>query len=258
MANTLGHIYTIPSLELTLARLEKTVASQVAPSASGYVVSVGSLPWQRVITMPEALGGVYWIGLENGDGITQAQGWIRIAADDAGPYVAEQSLQVIQNQVAIEALQASVDAIAADLQLVQDKTDLIGSGTATINRVVSDQGQITDPIVIGDDYLATHDRAFQWTVDPLPGVSVGSATCKFGGHNPTEGSWNIDGTVSAVTVSGETKWQLSFDMTKAVSGTLGEGVYDWSVEVRDGSSNEVTRVRNANHDYRVAAVAKQT
>lgn len=250
MANTIILINTPDTTGLTLIRLTAVGAGQPQPNASGYAPVSTSNGWEYQITASEALVGFYRLQVENGAGATVAQGFVNIEADDAGPYVADESLSVIRTEARIKTLlQNAID--------IQAKTDLIGSGSATLSQPVSSAGQIVSPIIIGDDYLAALGRAFEWTVDPLPGVVVGDASCKFGGSNGDD-SWLITGTVSEVTVNSETKWKLSFDMTKAVSGDLGAGVYDWSVELLDGSNNEVTRVRNANNDYRAVAVDKQT
>lgn len=162
---------------------------------------------------------------------------------------------VIGDDVARQTL-AQINTDPTQIAL-QQKVGLIGTGTVNLRSAVDPVGQIKDPIVIGDDYLATHSNAFVWNVDPLPGVSVGDASCKFGGEGPG-GTWLVTGTVTAVTVEGLPKWQLSFDLPRNATENLTKGVYDWSVEVSDGSSNEVTRVRNENFNYKATLVEKQT
>ena len=126
------------------------------------------------------------------------------------------------------------------VEAIKAKTDLLGTGAATVTAPVTSTGELAD-IVIGDDYLATHSRAFEWTVDAVSGVDVGDASCKFGVKHPKRGGFIVDGTV---TLSG-VKWLLSFDVAKTDTADLTEDDYEWSVEVRDASGNEITRVRNA-------------
>ena len=116
---------------------------------------------------------------------------------------------------------------------------------------VASTGQITTPIVIGDDYLAANGRAFQWTIAALTGYVVGTATCKFGGSYKTN-TWLVTGTVTDV---GSGNWTISFDLPKASTAALDEGYYSWSVEVMSAGGTEITRVRSGRN---VLLVDKQT
>jgi hypothetical protein len=118
------------------------------------------------------------------------------------------------------------------------------------SQPVTDAGELIDPIVIGDDYLAVNNRSFTWTIDAIPGVTVGTATCYFGGVYKTY-SWLVTGTITVV----GTQWLLSFDLLKADTEDLVPGLYRWSVEVQDASGNEITKVRNART---VELIRKQT
>lgn len=120
---------------------------------------------------------------------------------------------------------------------------------------VSETGQISQPLVIGDDYKSTLANALAWNVPKLPGVDVGDAECYFGIKNSAGAGFIVTGAVSAV--DSET-WKLTFEIPKATWSTLTKGDYEWSAEVRDASGNEVTRVRNADYNYRVQLVEKQT
>ena len=125
----------------------------------------------------------------------------------------------------------------------------------TVSQPVASNGQITSPIVIGDDYLATHGRAFEWTIASQTGVTAASASCKFGVKHCDKGSFIVDGTV---TDNLDDTWTLSFDVTKTDTSSMAEGDYEWSVELLDSSGNEITRVRNNGDDYKVELVDKQT
>ena len=129
---------------------------------------------------------------------------------------------------------------------------LISSATVSSSSPVADDGTLTE-IVIGDDYKAANGRAFEWTITPDSGFSYGTSTCSFGGKSPDgKYSWLVTGTI---TPSGS-NWILSFDLSKTATADLGPGIYDWSVEVKDASSNEVTKVKS--RTTRVKLVEKQT
>lgn len=142
----------------------------------------------------------------------------------------------------VEISAASVSAIAA-------------AGGVTVYSPVSASGQITTPLVIGDDYKAAIGNGLSWNVPKLTGVATLDALCFFGIKNGAGQGFIVQGTVTDVDAS---TWKLSFDIPKATWGTLTEGDYKWSAEVRDASGNEVTRVRNADFNYRVQLVEKQT
>jgi len=128
--------------------------------------------------------------------------------------------------------------------------DLIEAAGAVSGPVAS-TGQITSPIVIGDDYLAANGRAFQWTIAAITGYVLGTSTCKFGGCY-LDNTWLVTGTVSD---AGGGNWTLSFDLPKATTADLEEGYYSWSVEVISAGGTEVTRVRSGRN---VLLVDKQT
>jgi hypothetical protein len=111
---------------------------------------------------------------------------------------------------------------------------------------VAENGQIPGGIIIGDSYLDTHDRAFEWFIDPLD-FDVATSSCRFGGNQELLGrtgqTWNVEGTVSAVTVEGDPKWKLSFDWEDAgVTEELVEGRYNFTVAVISPTLEQITRV----------------
>lgn len=139
---------------------------------------------------------------------------------------------------------------------IKAKTDLITAGQVQIVSPVGAGGNITTPIFAGDDYLASNNRAFKWTIDARTGFSAGTATCRFGGSSEETGdSWNVSGTVSDI---GGGEWELSFDLTKAVTATLSPGFYRWSVELVNPGGDEVTEVYNSNANRQAEVRAKQT
>jgi hypothetical protein len=141
----------------------------------------------------------------------------------------------------------------AVLKTVYDKAALITSGSVQFTSMVNTQGKITTPIHIGDDYLASNGRAFEWTIDARSGFVVGTSTCKFGGYNAkTESEWLVTGTVSDL---GGGEWKLSFDLDKDVTSTLEPGVYQWSVEIANAGGDEITEVYSGQN---VTVKRKQT
>jgi hypothetical protein len=145
----------------------------------------------------------------------------------------------------------SGDASQATLLAVKAKTDLIGAGAVLTSAPVDYSGVIKTPIVIGDDYLASNGRAFEWTIDAIPGFNVATTTTTFGGKNAAGLGWLVSGTVSDI---GAGKWKVSHDMPAASTSTLSAGFYEFSVELKNGA--EITRVRSGAN--RVAVVEKQT
>ncbi len=157
---------------------------------------------------------------------------------------------------ALDAQEADLDNLTGIVGLIQARTDLIGSASAAIVAIVSPTGEIASPLIIGDDYLAANDRAFQWTVPAITGVTVGTATAYFGGKmiNGTD-NWLVSGTVADI---GSGQWRISVDLPKTATADLQPGRYRWSCEIRSASGTEITRVRNAGDNKTVMLVNKQT
>ena len=122
---------------------------------------------------------------------------------------------------------------------------------AAVSAMVTATGTITGPIIIGDDYLASIGRSFQWTIAALTGFSAGTSVCRFGGAYKTN-AWLVTGTVADV---GGGNWTLTFDLPRTATTGLAEGHYEWSVEVANASGSEFTRVRSGRN---VLLVDKQT
>jgi len=61
-----------------------------------------------------------------------------------------------------------VDATDVTASLSWLDLDLITDAIAVAGPVAS-TGQITTPIILGDDYLASNGRAFQWTIAAITG-----------------------------------------------------------------------------------------
>ena len=126
------------------------------------------------------------------------------------------------------------------LDQIVDKTNLITTGSVTYTATVGPNGQISRPIFIGDDYLASNGRAFTWDITARSGFSAATASCRFGIWNESLGlGFNVTG---SVTDNGDGTWELSFDVSKTLTGALQEGNYRWTVELSNPSTNEVTEV----------------
>ena len=158
----------------------------------------------------------------------------------------------INNAAIASAVRTELTPELNQLDTIQAKTDLIGTGSATVSAPVTASGEITE-IVIGDDYLSSNSRTFDWTVDLPVGFTAGQTSCYFGGQMDRANKWLVQG---AVTNVGGGKIKLSFELAKTVTEKLLPGAYDWSVEVRDSNGVEITRVRAKTTS--AALVYKQT
>ena len=131
------------------------------------------------------------------------------------------------------------------LNSVKSQTDLIqAGGTVTVSTPVTATGQITTPLIIGDDYLNANGRAFSWTV-PLPsGYVIATASCKFGMR--FEDSEGVNSFIATGTLidAGSGNVTLRFDVPRTTTGELRPGWYDWSVEIVSASGTEITRVKS--------------
>jgi hypothetical protein len=112
---------------------------------------------------------------------------------------------------------------------------------AVVNNVqqpTAAQQRLTDPIIIGDDYLESVGRQFQWDVNAITGYTAAELECSFGGDCNGSG-WLVEGTVSTITGG----IRLKFDLPKTATVDLEPGYYSWSVEVTTAVGGiEVTRV----------------
>lgn len=137
-----------------------------------------------------------------------------------------------------------------ELDLNDTVTD---AGGVTVVSPVSVGGQLVGPIIIGDDYLATNDRAFVWTIPAIENITRATATCKFGGKFKDE-FWLVEGTITDN--EDADYWDISFDLPRASTLGLEPGWYDWSVEIKGASDGpEATKIYGKK---RVELRAKQT
>lgn len=138
----------------------------------------------------------------------------------------------------------------AIVQAIAAKTNTINSGKVSYAGPVTAKGRI-DQIIIGDDYLTAHGTAFVWTIDAIAGMSAATVTVHFGGKC---GANTFARTGTATDIGGG-KWSLVVEMPRADSGNLIAGEYIYSVEVRNASGVELTRIY---YDEPFVAVEKFT
>lgn len=119
------------------------------------------------------------------------------------------------------------------------KIKSIGTGSATLTAPVAATGKISE-IIIGDDYLSTHNRALVWTVDKPSGFNATDAKCWFGGKFEGCQKWLVEGSIT----DNGTTLTLTFELPKAKTALLSPGNYDWSVAIHDATGNEITTVKS--------------
>jgi hypothetical protein len=137
---------------------------------------------------------------------------------------------------------------------IHGKTNIIGTGNATISAPVSPTGLLIAPIIIGDDYKAVDNRAFVWTVPKPNSFIAATSKCYFGCELNSSNKFSVEGATPVDNGNGTIT--LSFDLLRAVTQDLDCGSYRYSVAVHDANGNEVTRIHSL--DKYVAIVRKYT
>ncbi len=257
-----------------LAFLVETTTGQVAPDPAGYVMSSAEDQiWD--ISVTEGCVGIYRLDVRNGDGEKVALGYVWIESDTATTFIASADYNTVLLRQALNGVPANVANIVIDtnelqtdwtdggrldtiLDGVQGKTDTIGSGAAVVPSPTTDAGELSD-IIIGDDYNDANNRAFIWEFDAIPGFSIGSCDGRFGVEHPEASvqKFLVDSGTANITDVGGGRWQVKFEVDKAVTQNLIEGAYDYSVEIHE-SGEEITVARNLTPRDRVRLVTKQT
>jgi hypothetical protein len=137
------------------------------------------------------------------------------------------------------------DPSSGILDEIRDKTALItAGGTVNVSTPVTATGQLTSPLIIGDDYLAANGRRFRWTVALPSGYVIATSTARFGMRYEDDEGVNEFVATGTVTDATGGNVYLDFDVAKTVTGTLRPGWYEWSVEIVSGSGVEITRVKS--------------
>lgn len=95
--------------------------------------------------------------------------------------------------------------------------------------VVVVAGTISQPVVIGDAYLAANSRAFEWTIAAPTGLYASDCTSVFRLWHPLrKSSMEVAGTVSN---NGDGTWKLSHDATIEDTNKLLEGCHQFVVSL---------------------------
>jgi hypothetical protein len=137
------------------------------------------------------------------------------------------------------------DPTSGILDEIRDKTALItAGGTVNVSTPVTATGQLTSPLIIGDDYLAANGRRFRWTVALPSGYVIATSTARFGMRYEDDEGVNTFVSTGTVTDATGGNVYLDFDVAKTVTGTLRPGWYEWSVEIVSASGVEITRVKS--------------
>jgi hypothetical protein len=137
------------------------------------------------------------------------------------------------------------DPTSGILDEIRDKTALItAGGTVYVTSPVTATGQLTSPLIIGDDYLAANGRRFRWTVALPSGYVIATSTARFGMRYEDDEGPNTFVATGTVTDATGGNVHLDFDVTKTVTGTLRPGWYQWSVEIVSAAGVEITQVKS--------------
>jgi hypothetical protein len=168
--------------------------------------------------------GLYEVDLENVD-INQEYA---LFSDDAIP--ANWSAALRQVSFEVQRLEANVDSTAK----------LLTGGRVVQVSPVTATGQIAGPIVAGDDYLAANSRAFVFYFAPQT-FDLATAEFWFGGQTQRGTGWLVQGTVEADTLEGEAVWKGTAELTQEETSALQPRIYNWSAQVRNGTSEVITQ-----------------
>jgi hypothetical protein len=113
---------------------------------------------------------------------------------------------------------------------------------ANVTQPTAAKERLTDPIVIGDDYLASMGRNFEWQVNAIIGYAASQLSCTWTGSRNGTG-WSVTGTVTTITGG----LSLKFDLPDTATSSLKPGPYDWCVQVTTNVGGYVvTRVKPMN------------
>ena len=221
---------------MTILSLPLIPGLSPAPTVARYTYTAGS----------ETIGAAIGTAVTGTVDGTYTHVWdFDVSAWDVGTY------WVLLSNTGTPSCYVPVKVTATAAKYYSSIAELTIDTSLSLTSMVTTTGTIAGPIIIGDDYLASIGRAFQWTIAALTGFAVGTSTCQFGGRYKTN-TWLVTGTVAD---AGSGNWTLTFDLPKTATTGLEEGYYEWSVEVSNASSAEFTRVRSGKN---VLLVDKQT
>jgi len=138
--------------------------------------------------------------------------------------------------------EGEIAALTDQLDEIQAKTDLIGTGNATVTSPVSLSGSINSPLFIGDDYLSSNGRAFTWTVSIPTATTVAGSSCalKFVKASGECTAFEVvfTGVISAAASGFAT---LTFSPTDTETATIPPGEYMWFVTWVGDNGEQITK-----------------
>lgn len=244
-----GTISTIPGV--TAAELYSIGTDTLVDTADTVIPGTND-PSHYVITFSGVAAGDYRLVLKIGSLTVAIEPKVSVAVNSWNVASASGGLDAAGVRSAVGLAAANLDG---QLSTITSKTSLLGTGAVAVIAMVSPTGEISSPIIIGDDYLEANNREFSWVVPAVPGVVVGTAQFYFGGRPITGGpGWLVLGEVSD---AGGGNWRVAAELPRTATSGLAEGLYRWSGEIRDTSGNEVTRIRSDSNRH-VQLVNKQT
>ena len=103
-------------------------------------------------------------------------------------------------------------------------------------------GDILIELIIGDDYLATNGRSFDWTVAQPPGTTAAASTCTLTFRLASGCSAFSISIAGTVTDEGLGTAKLSFDITDTQSATIPVGEYFFFVTMTGDAGQVITKV----------------
>lgn len=141
--------------------------------------------------------------------------------------------------------------VSGVLAAIKTKTDLIGTATAFVSSPTQQADKIVGPLIIGDDYLHADNRAITFNVT----TAFDPATCFLGFENEKGVALLLEGSKVSYT---DGVAVIRFEITKTQSANLRPGPYDYSIEIRGASANEVTVIHSKTNGARVTWIRKYT
>lgn len=191
---------------------------------------------------------------DTGEAVAVAGSVAKLAQGAAGGNV---TVEAFTNDALLDLIQDDTGARAAVAGSVAQLSRALAGTVIVVSQPVAADGQLDDPLIIGDDYAATNARDLNWTVPAVTGATAAASTCKLGfKDNDSSEAFTVDGTVSD---NGDGTWKLSFDIAASdTQGVITENEFEWSVELTDDSGNELTLVHNDGDNSKASWIEKQT
>jgi hypothetical protein len=123
----------------------------VSPASGGYTLTLDSTQeWRYTATVTEACVGVYRAAVHDGDGLTVAQGYIWIQADDTGTYIAVPDFATAKSHQLAVSIESDTNELQGDwtnngrLDVILDAI-LLDTGTtipATLTTIEADTNEL--------------------------------------------------------------------------------------------------------------------